>query len=161
MWTSAAAAHLLQSLTSYIQRRSSTCRGSNRWLLLPQCLLKAVWPFPSDTSNTLSPRELSLRFSSSDQPPRDDYVGKYSRSATDPPIRHQQPHAQSLKPALFTISVYFLTYCTHLHAYCLSISQVVDLLIKVLLSALWLMVWRPKEKHGDTVITPSHLIITK
>lgn len=39
---------LLQGLTSYIQGCSSTCRGCNGWLLLPQCQLKAVWPFPSD-----------------------------------------------------------------------------------------------------------------
>lgn len=38
----------LASKFNIVQRHSSTCRGSNRWLLLPQCPLKAVWPFPSD-----------------------------------------------------------------------------------------------------------------
>lgn len=47
-------------------------------------------------------------------------------------------HMQSLKPALFTTSLFTFLHTVHIYMFIvyLSISQVVDLLIKVLLSAL-------------------------
>lgn len=63
---------------------------------------------------------------------------------------HMHSHLNQLcLPSLFT---FLHTVHIYMLIVYLSISQVVDLLIKVLLSALWLMVWRPKEKHGMEIL---------